>query len=398
MKPPAIEVADVMRAYGGQYVKVYGGRMPVIHRKAMADMMACRTPVMGGTTFWCPSCQQYQYSYHSCGNRSCNKCGNEKAQQWLEQTGKLLLPVEHFMVTFTLPGELRQMARSHQRLFYGLLMACAAASLQSLGWDSRFVGGQMAMMSILHTWGRDLSYHPHVHMIVAGGGMWTDEGLWLAARSDFLMPVKALSKIVSAKFRDGLKKQAPQLYDLVDPSVWCDPWVVHCQPVGTGQAALKYLATYIFRPAISNGRLVSLDNGIVNFRYQCSQTGCWKVCRLEAIEFIRRYLQHVLPRGFVKVRYYGLYGHRHRERLNTLRDTLDHPTGDKITPSSEQMNSRPSEPPPAKPSTCRHCGHPMLTVGTIPRSRPLSGWPNAPPPDYSSPARQRPPKQTANPL
>jgi len=153
------------------------------------------------------------------------------------------------MVTVTLPGELRQMARSHQRLFYGLLMSCSAASLQTLGWDSRFVGGQMAMMGVLHTWGRDLSYHPHVHIIVAGGGLWADEGLWLAARSDFLMPVKALSKIVAGKFRDGLKKQAPQLYNLIDPSVWCGPWVVHCQPVGKGQAALKYLATYIFRPA-----------------------------------------------------------------------------------------------------------------------------------------------------
>ena len=223
------------------------------------------------------------------------------------------------MVTVTLPGELRRMARSHQRLFYGLLMRCAAASLQTLGWDSRFVGGQMAMMGVLHTWGRDLSYHPHVHMIVAGGGLWKDEGLWLAARPDFLMPVKALSKIVAAKFRDGLKKQAPELFGEVDPSLWRSPWVVHCQPVGKGQAALKYLATYIFRPAISNGRLLSLENGIVSFRYQHSQTNQWKVCRLAAVEFIRRYLQHVLPRGFVKVRYYGLYGHRHREHLSQLR-------------------------------------------------------------------------------
>jgi hypothetical protein len=250
------------------------------------------------------------------------------------------------MVTVTLPGELRQLARSHQKLFYGLLMACAAASLQRLGWDSRFVGGKLAMMGVLHTWDRDLSYHPHVHMIVAGGGLWPDEGLWLAARSDFLMPVKALSKIVAGKFRDGLKKQSPPLYDLVDPSVWRGPWVVHCQAVGNGQAALKYLATYIFRPAISNGRLLSLEGGIVSFRYQDSQTKQWKICRLEAIEFIRRYLQHVLPRGFVKVRYYGLYGHRHRMRLNALRESLVRSAGDKITSSSEQEDSPPPESPP----------------------------------------------------
>lgn len=156
MKAPAMEVADVMRTSGGQYIT------------------ACRTPVMGGKTFWCSSCHHYQYSYHSCGNRNCNKCGNERTQHWLEKTGKLLLPVEHFMVTVTLPGELRQMARSHQKLFYGLLMSCSAASLQTLGWDARFVGGQMAIMSVLHTWGRDLSYHPQVHMFVASGGLWPD--------------------------------------------------------------------------------------------------------------------------------------------------------------------------------------------------------------------------------
>jgi len=365
--------------------------MPAMHRKAMADMIACRTPPMGGTTFWCRSCRHYQYSYHSCGNRNCNKCGNERAQQWLERTGKLLLPLEHFMVTVTLPAELRRLAPSHQKLFYGLLMSCSAASLQTLGWDSKFVGGQLAMMGVLHTWGRDLSYHPHVHMIVAGGG------LWLAARSDFLMPVKALSKIVAAKFRDGLKKQAPELYEAVDPSVWRGPWVVHCQPVGKGQAALKYLATYIFRPAICNGRLLSLEGGMVSFRYQDSQTKQWTICCLKAMEFIRRYLQHVLPSGFVKVRYYGLYGHRHRERLNRLRETLDRSAGDTITPTSEQMDAPRSESPPAKSSTCRHCGRLMLIVGNVPRFRPGAGWANAPP-DHGRSARQYQSKQTTNSL
>jgi hypothetical protein len=397
MKPPAIELADVMRGYGGQYLQLYADRMPAVHRKAIADITACRTLAMGGTTYYCPDCQRWQYSYHSCGNRNCNKCGHERTQQWLEQTGKLLLPTEHFMVTFTLPGKLRRLARSHQRLFYGLLMRCAGGALQTLGWDSRFVGGQLAMMGVLHTWGRDLSYHPHVHMIVAAGGLWADEGLWLAGRSDFLMPVKALSKIVAAKFRDGLKKQAPQLFQAIDPSVWCSPWVVHCQPVGKGQAALKYLATYIFRPAISNGRLVSLEGGIVSFRYQCSQTGRWKLCRLEAIEFIRRYLQHVLPRGFVKVRYYGLYGHRHRERLNRLRETLDRSAADTITPSIDQVDAPPPESPPATPSTCRSCGRTMFVVGTIPRFRPAAGWPNAPP-DHGRSTRQYQSKQTTNAL
>jgi len=390
MTPPAIEVADVMRTFGGQYMTAYGDRMPAMHRKAMADMVACRTQAMGGTTYYCPDCDRWQYSYHSCGNRNCNKCGKEKAQQWLQQTGTLLLPVEHFMVTVTLPGELRQMARSHQRLFYGLLMASAAASLQTLGWDSRFVGGQMAMIGVLHTWGRDLSYHPHVHLIVAGGGLWPDEELWLAARSDFLMPVKALSKIVAAKFRDGLKKKAPELFDKVDPSLWGGPWVVHCQPVGKGQAALKYLATYIFRPAISNGRLLSLENGIVSFRYQDSQTNQWTICRLKALEFLRRYLQHVLPRGFVKVRYYGLYGHRHRRQLTRLRQKLDHFAPNDATESAPQaeLQSLPTA------AVCRCCGQSMLVVATIHRGGP---WPKAPPP-YEPAFSHHLSKQTDNPL
>ena len=390
MTPPTIEVADVMRAFGGQYLQAFGDRMPAIHRKAMTGIIACRTPVMGGAMYYCRDCDRLQYSYYSCGNRNCNKCGNERAQQWLQRTGGLLLPTDHFMVTVTLPGELRRMARSHQGLFYGLLMRCAAASLQTLGWDSRFMGGQMAMMGVLHTWGRDLSYHPHVHIIVAGGGLWADEELWLTTLSDFLMPVKALSKIVAAKFRDGLKNKAPQLFSEVDPSLWGSPWVVHCQPVGKGQAALKYLATYIFRPAISNGRLLSMENGTVSFRYQHSQTNQWKVCQLAAVEFIRRYLQHVLPRGFVKVRYYGLYGHRHREHLRRLRQKFDHSVPNettKPTPEAKQQSV-------PKAVVCRRCGQPMLVVATIPRG---GLWPKTPPP-YVTAFSQRSSHQAANAL
>jgi hypothetical protein len=385
MMPPAIEVAGVMQVYGGQYLRLHGDRMPAAHRKAIADIVACRTPVMGGTSWHCPDCDQWQYSYHSCGNRNCNKCGNDRAQQWLEQTGKRLLPVDHFMVTFTLPGELRQRARSHQRLFYGLLMQCAAASLQTLGWDSRFVGGKLAMMGVLHTWSRDLNYHPHVHMIVAGGGLWPDEGLWLEARRDFLVPVKALSVIFAAKFRDGLKKQAPDLHAAIDPSVWACPWVVHSQPVGKGQPALKYLAQYIFRPAISNRRLVSMTGGKVTFRWQHAQTNQWKTTTLDPIEFIRRYLQHVLPRGFVKVRYYGLYAHRHRELLVRLHHQLLPVTmlQGESDPDKQQSSQESEQPIATAFPGCRCCGKPMRMVEHIPRG---GSWPHAPPAGFANPS------------
>ena len=391
MRPPALEVADVMRAWGGQYLQSYGERMPAVHRKAIGDITACRTPAMGGAMYYCRDCDQRQYSYHSCGNRNCNKCGNERAQQWLQRTGSLLLPTEHFMVTFTLPGDLRRVARSHQKLFYGLLMKCAAEALQTLGWDSRFVGGQLAMMGVLHTWSRDLNYHPHVHMIVAGGGLWKDEGLWLASRPDFLVPVKALSVIFAAKFRDGIKKQAPELFGKIDPSLWRGSWVVHSQPVGKGQAALKYLSQYVFRPAISNKRLVSMAGGTVTFRWKHSQTRRWNTTTLDVKEFIRRYLQHVLPRGFVKVRYYGLYGHRHRERLGRLRDTLDHSTDEKTTSSSEQVEASPAQSLVPTHATCRCCGRPMLVVAIIPRG---GRWPKAPP-EVSIAFSQYPSHQTA---
>ena len=280
------------------------------------------------------------------------------------------------MVTFTLPGQLRQLARSRQKLFYGLLMACAAASLQHLGWDSRFVGGRLAMMGVLHTWGRDLSYHPHVHMIVAGGGLWPDEGLWLEARQEFLMPVKALSKIVAAKFRDALKKADPSLFASVSKAIWKWPWVVHCKGVGSGEAALKYLATYIFRPAISNKRLVRLAGDKVTYRWQDSQTSRWTTTALDAIEFIRRYLQHVLPRRFVKVRYYGLYAHRHREQLNTMRASLEKPSAGQPAGLSQTQDDIPAAALAPKPILCRCCGQPMFALSKIPRGGP---WPHAPP-------------------
>jgi len=383
-RPPAIELADVMRAFSGQYLSTYGERMPLVHQKALEDITACRTPKMGGTTFLCPGCQKYHYSYHSCGNRNCNKCQNQRAQNWLDQTGQLLLPVEHFMVTFTLPEPLRALARSHQKLFYGLLMRCAAEALQSLGYDPAWVGGQLAMMGVLHSWSRDLNYHPHVHMIVAGGGLWPVEKLWLQARKDFLMPSKALSPVFAAKFRDGLKKNAPEVFAMSNPRVWKSPWVVHIQNIGNAEHALKYLAQYIFRPAISNKRIVMMADGIVSFSYRDSKTGKWRKMRLQALEFIRRYLQHVLPRGFVKVRYYGLYAHRNRNILHKMAGKMTQngvSTGDESAPeegSPRQARVDDDAPQPVTvPSPeCPCCGEPMVVVSVVRRG---GIWPKAPP-------------------
>jgi hypothetical protein len=238
----------------------------------------------------------------------------------LQRQQAWLLPVPYFLLTFTLPEALRRIARRQQKLCYSFLFRLAAQATQQLAQDPRFVGGQIGMLGILHTWGRNLSFHPHVHFLVPGGG-WDAEGQrWLPARKRFLLPVKALSRIFRAKFREALRR-TPWFAE-VPPAVWQQAWVVHCQPVGQGQQALGYLARYIFRVALSNHNLLQLDNDQVTFRYRASDTGQLRTCTLSALTFIGRFLQHVLPKGFVKVRYYGLFSPAQRQQLAAARQLL----------------------------------------------------------------------------
>lgn len=319
-----VEMADIFRQHGPSYRAKYEREMLPSHRQAMGAIERCRTPVLGGHVYTCEACGETQYQYHSCRNRHCPKCQNDKGQQWLEQQQDMLLPVPHFLVTVTLPSELRLLALCHQKQVYELLFRTSAAAMQYLAGDPRFMGGQMGMVGVLHTWGRNLSYHPHLHYLVPGGALAADGKTWLPARDNFLLPVKALSRIVRAKFRDALRQTS--LFALVPESVWRQAWVVHCQPVGNGVAALKYLAPYIFRVAISNNRILKLADGKVTFRYRASDTGKLKTCTLSAEEFIRRFLQHILPKGFVKVRYYGFLSAGRRRQLAAIHQLLDSPT------------------------------------------------------------------------
>jgi Putative transposase len=237
----------------------------------------------------------------------------------LQAQQTLLLPIPHFLVTFTLPAELRALARSNQKTIYNLLFRASSSALQQLALDPRFVGARLGMVGVLHTWTRQLLYHPHVHYIVTGGGL-TADGRWLASRPDFLVPVKALSRIFRAKLRDALKKTP--LFTQVAQRVWRKDWVVHSEPVGSGAQAFQYLAPYIFRVALSNNRLRKLENGQVTFAYKESATDQLKHCTLNAQEFIRRFLQHVLPPRFIKVRYYGLLSPAQRQLLHKARQLL----------------------------------------------------------------------------
>lgn len=357
----ALELAEIFRQYGPAYRQKYASRMPSTHFKAMRAIEQCRTPALGGQVYRCPNCEQVQYSYHSCRNRHCPKCQNEKAQDWLEKQQDLLLPIPYFLLTFTVPASLNEFARSHQNLFYDLLFKTSAAATQQLAQNPRWIGGQIGMVGVLHTWGRNLVYHPHIHYLVPGGA-WKDQVKeWLPARHNFLLPVRALSKVFRAKLQQALRGMDG--YACIPAQVWQQEWVVHCEPVGSGLNALKYLAPYIFRVALSNNRLLKLEADRVTFRYRDTETGSEKRCSLAAQQFIHRFLQHVLPKGFVKVRYYGFFAATLRARLATLRHSLS------ATAHSQPANPTATSPglPALQPHAflCPDCGQPMLFVHTL---------------------------------
>ena len=351
-----VELAEIFRRYGPEYIDRFGSKMPPSHRRAINDIIDCRTEQMGGHLYRCenPNCEQIVYAYHSCGNRSCPKCGQDKTQRWIKKQNHLLLPTHYFLVTFTLPCELRPVARSNQKVAYNLLFKSSAAALQQLAKDQRFGGGDIGMMGGLHTWRRDMGYHPHVHFIVPGGGLSPDRSKWLPSNSEFFVPVQALSPIFRAKFRDALKKT--DLFKSVPADVWQKDWVVHCKPVGNGNSALKYLAPYVYRVAITNKRIEKLENDQVTFRFKNSATDQWETATLPALEFIHRFLQHVLPKGFVKIRYYGFMAPNKKNLLAVAKYLLGVTGVSVVTPAAEQ------------PYVCPHCGAKLLHVKSLPKS------------------------------
>jgi hypothetical protein len=356
-----LELADIFRLYGPTYRQKYADQILPSHRQAMRAIQQCRTQTLGGQVYACPTCGEVQYSYHSCRNRHCPKCQNDKAQEWLEAQQDLLLCVPYFMLTFTLPAALCEVVRSHQNLLYNLLFRVSAAAAQHLAQDPRFVGGQIGLVGILHTWGRNLAYHPHIHYLVPAGGLAPGTHTWLPARQDFLLPVKALSKIFRGKFRQALVKTP--LFARIPSKVWQQDWVVHCKAVGNGRTALKYLAPYVFRVAISNRRLVKLENDQVTFRYRATDTGEPKLCTLSAEAFIHRFLQHVLPKGFVKVRYFGLFAPGCRKRLAVVRQQLEQEYPENLEES--EATPEPADSTPESKLCCPSCGQLLLFQRTI---------------------------------
>jgi len=341
-------INEILRTFGPEYLERYSQEMPQAHRKVIEAIIACRTQACGVTLYECENCGQLHQVFRSCGNRHCPTCQHHKSRQWLEKQMKRHLPGHHFLITFTVPESLRRFIRKNQRAAYSALFQASSEAMKKLVPDEKFIGADLpGFFGILHTWGRTLEYHPHIHYIVPGGALSTSDGLWHPSRIDFYLPVHALSKIYKAKFHDAMKKAG--LLDQISPAVWEMDWVVNSQAVGSSEASLKYLAPYVFRVAISNSRILKVENRTVFIRYRKSHSHRLRTLALEVMEFIRRFLQHVLPTGFMKVRYYGFLNPNCAVPLDRVSTLIQMAHG-------FQIALPPTDLEPWPPITCPTCG------------------------------------------
>lgn len=344
-------LADVVREHGPAYQARFGASLLPSHVRAMRDIVGCRTHLMGGHVEHCAGCGERHLVYHSCRNRACARCGAERAAQWVARQQDLLLPVPYFHVVFTLPAELREVVRAHQKKLIAVLFRAAFESLSRLCADEHHLGGEIGALAVLHTWTRTLEWHPHVHLLVPGGALGAD-GEWRPCRKrrksgePYLVPVKALSLAFWGRFMHMARKALP---NMVLPDLPRDKrWVVHLKPVlHGGEYVLEYLGRYINRTALSERSLLSCDAHSVAFRYRDSRDGQRKVMSLPGQEFLRRYLQHVLPRGIHRVRAFGLLHPSRRVKLRRLQLLLG------AKRSAPQLRRTPFA---GGPRHCAHCG------------------------------------------
>jgi hypothetical protein len=334
------EVADILRVAGPAYRKANANRLSRAESRAMQGIEQCRTPALGGHFAVCDQCFLGRFSYHSCRNRHCPKCQGERTERWLEKQRARLLPVPYYLLTFTLPAELRPIARSRPRLVYSILMKAAASAVLKLTADPKFLGATPGMIAVLHTWTRAMLYHPHAHFLVTAGGLSADAQSWTRPKNPrFLVPGYALSTVFRAKVRDALGKAG--LLGSVPKEVFSSSkkWVVHLKHAGTGHKVLGYLARYVFRIAISNSRIERFEDGHVTFRYRDNRTSLVKHCTLGALAFIARFLLHVLPAHFTKVRHYGIFSPSRSDELERVRQILSPSPAEAPAPSAEQAPS-----------------------------------------------------------
>ena len=344
MSRPRLEAADIFRRHGAAWRVANEGHLSLGQRRVMTAIELCRTAALGGHVERCDACGRLRYHYHSCRNRHCPKCQTLAKERWLAARRAELLPVPYFHLVFTLPHELNALAQGNARVLYSLLFETVSATLIAFGANPRWLGGVIAATLVLHTWGQNLGQHLHIHALIAAGALHPD-GHWITSRRGFLFPVMALSPVFRGKFLSGLKrlfhagtlKLAASSTPLTDPTaqrrlfntLHQKPWVVYAKrPFSGPEQVLDYLGRYTHRVALSNNRLVSLNDTEVRFRYKDYAHGNRrKVMALDPTEFIRRFLLHVLPSGFMRIRHYGVLANRaKREKLAAARTALDHPS------------------------------------------------------------------------
>ncbi|MGV7927424.1 MAG: IS91 family transposase [Spirochaetota bacterium] len=347
------EVQDIFTRFGPHYRDIRGITLSGRHYRVMRAIESCRTEALGGHTDRCDRCGKLRVSYNSCRDRHCPKCQFLKREQWLEERQKDMLPIHYFHVVFTLPDILNPLVLRNQKVVYDLLFRSAAESLLELSGDPRHLGADVGFLSILHTWGQNLMDHPHLHCIVTGGGLARGGTTWRMTRRSFFLPVRALSRLFRGKFLDYLAA-CRKRGDLVFPGKTADlacehvfqsflrrlrrkEWVVYLKaPFKNARTVFGYLSRYTHRVAISNSRIVRIDNDTVLFQWRdYSDHGRNKVMRLDGVEFIRRFLLHVLPLRYVKIRYYGILSHRRRkDSLLHARAILNSPAPEHNAPTS----------------------------------------------------------------
>jgi Putative transposase/Transposase zinc-binding domain len=327
---PALELADVIRLHGDGLADVTSEQ-----RKVLNALSACRTAVLGGHVETCDHCGHQRVAYNSCRNRHCPKCQGSACAQWMEARAEELLPVEYFHVVFTLPDVFNGLALANKRAIYGVLFDAVAETLTEVAANPRHLGAKIGFMGILHTWGQNLDLHPHVHCVVPGGGLSPDGSGWIACKAGFFLPVRVLSKVFRGKFIDLLRRshaktplcginEEAELNRLIDASVRTD-WVVYSKPpFGGPEQVLKYLSRYTHRIAISNTRLAAMDDKTVTFRWKdYAHENRERTMTLEGPEFLRRFLMHVVPLGFMRIRHFGLFANRFRvANLSRCRELL----------------------------------------------------------------------------
>jgi len=388
MYRPKLEVADIFRTHGAAHRREHAGRLNLPQLKVMSAIESCRTAALGGHVSACTKCNHQHIAYNSCRNRHCPKCQGAAARDWMEARIKDLLPVEYFHVVFTLPAQVADIAYHNKTVLYDLLFKAASETLLTIAADPKHMGARIGITSVLHTWGSAMTHHPHVHVIVPGGGLSSDGTRWIACRPGFFLPVKVLSKLFRRLFLEGLERLHNsgklaffgKLTELADPGTFkahLTPlrktnWVVYAKPpFGGPKAVLAYLSRYTHRVAISNHRLVSIDADTVAFRwkdYRIKRGDRMKVMRLPIAEFIRRFLIHVLPSGFHRIRHTGFLANGiRRNRIEKIRHLLaasktqhDPPHADDEVADVDEVDRR---------RQCPACSAAMIVIETFTRGQ-----------------------------